>query len=535
MTHELTGSLQTNTSTEGRAVKRSARIACVGQRHGARLAPWLLTALAGALAMPAGEAAPSPTSNPSESAASTSAAPVPPYAHSKVILGMSWDLSTVTSLRTANGSDLWPMTWGSDGELYGAWGDGGGFDGDSDSAGRVGLGFARISGVPVAGSVGSYSGQNIWGAAPNYAQSPATFGGKVGDLISVHGVLYAHGGLWTASNCDCSDPIHKPGDNSTERTLAWSRDLGKSWQIAPWTTSRDLGASLQFGRDYSGAWDPAHVYLYTQGDRFDDPGHLYLRRVALGSLTADPATAGHYQYWAGVDSNGTPQWSNNASTGRPIFSDPNVKPGTWANAAVVYDAPLGRYLLTTFHGTRTGQVGFFEAPNPWGPWATIAYYADWGGYNESGGEANGLSFPSKWISADGRSLWGVFSGAGAFDAFNVAGVQFATAPGIPEFLAPVHDTVLKSGDTVNLRGAGTTLAWSVTLVKEGGPPIARGTGASLSFVVPSNVVADEIVRVRLTGPGSSLYRDFRIATSALPALTLKGVSSDPVAPGSATP
>src|SRR6185437_2433901 len=189
---------------------------------------------------------------------------------------------------------------------------------DSDSKGRVGLGFARITGIPLAGFVDSYSGQNIWGAAPHYARYPATFGGKVTDLLSVQGVLYAHGGLWTAGNCDCSDPIHKPGDNPDARTLAWSADMGRTWRVADWTASRDLGASLQFGRDYRGAWDPSHVYLYVQGDHDNDPNHLYLRRVALSKLTASPATPGHYEYWAGVDSNGIPQWSTNARTARPI-------------------------------------------------------------------------------------------------------------------------------------------------------------------------------------------------------------------------
>src|SRR5262245_58381064 len=75
-----------------------------------------------------------------------------PYPRSQVITGMTWDLSTVSSMRKANGSDLWPMTWASDGNLYGAWGDGGGFDGNSNTTGRVSLGFAQITGMPVGGT-----------------------------------------------------------------------------------------------------------------------------------------------------------------------------------------------------------------------------------------------------------------------------------------------------------------------------------------------------------------------------------------------
>jgi hypothetical protein len=102
----------------------------------------------------------------------------------------------------------------------------------------------------------------------------------------------------------------------------------------------------------------------------------------------------------------------------------NTEPGTFAVASVVYDAPLGRYLLAAWHGLATGQIGFFEGPAPWGPWATVAYYEDWEGLNETAGEATGLSVPTKWISPDGRTLWAVFSGVnnGAdneFDSLNL--------------------------------------------------------------------------------------------------------------------
>jgi hypothetical protein len=109
---------------------------------------------------------------------------------------------------------------------------------------------------------------------------------------------------------------------------------------------------------------------------------------------------------------------------KAVFSDPNIRPGTFAAASVVYDAPLGRYLLAAWHGPATGEIGFFEGQTPWGPWATLAYYDDWGGLNETAGEATGLSLPTKWISSDGKTLWAVFSGMnnGAdneFDSLNL--------------------------------------------------------------------------------------------------------------------
>src|SRR5580658_5979125 len=65
----------------------------------------------------------------------------PPYPPSRDITGITWHWDTYQT--SAIGSDLWPVTWGPDDNLYVAWGDGGGFGG-TDSDGRVSLGFARI-------------------------------------------------------------------------------------------------------------------------------------------------------------------------------------------------------------------------------------------------------------------------------------------------------------------------------------------------------------------------------------------------------
>jgi len=352
-------------------------------------------------------------------------AAVPPYPHSELITAASWDLSAVRALRKAQGSDLWPLAWAADGNLYGAWGDGGGFEGN-DLIGRVSLGWARITGTPVIGENASYSGTNVWGDAPQYAQNRATFGGKIDDLFSLGGVLYGHGGLWTKANCGCPDPTRKSGANLSQHNLVWSEDLGRSWQIASWSAASDPGSSLQYGRDYAGAKDPAHVYFYYQRDVNRDPGHIYLRRVASNQLLINPDSPGHYEYLSAFDA-GVPVWSTTAAAAIPVFDDPAVPTGVYSGASVVYDRGLDRYLLATMHGDQTGQMGFFEAPTPWGPWATVAYYDDWGGFNESAGSGNGLQFPSKWISPDGTTLWAVFSGVdNGFDSFNVAKLTLST-------------------------------------------------------------------------------------------------------------
>lgn len=442
-----------------------------------------------------------------------SSAATAPYPKSGLITALSWDFTNMAAMRKAHGSDLWPLTWAADGNLYGAWGDGGGFDGDSNEIGRVSLGFARISGTPARGEPGSYSGRNIWGAAPQYAEHRAAFGGKVDDLISIGGVLYGHGGLWTAANCDCSDPTHRSGDNPRARTLTWSTDLGRTWEVAHWSSAADPGNSLQYGPNYRGAMDPAHVYFYYQPDRASDATRIYLRRVATSELTDDPATPGHFEYLTALDGEGLPLWSSSAANALAVFEDPRVPPGTAANATVVYDAPLGRYLMATQHGNDAGAMGFFEAPAPWGPWHTVAYYDDWGGLTETAGEGNGLSFPSKWISSDGRALWGVFSGTrGGFDSFNTIKAVLTVRSDMPQIIAPAVGSVLSPGERVSTRGVGAELSWSVAVVGKEDSVIATGSGSSLTFVVPESVTAASLLRITLSSPVASVFRDYVIET-----------------------
>ena len=71
--------------------------------------------------------------------------PASEHPPSRVIASIEWDLKNL--IRLAPGSDLSPVTWGTDGHLYASWGDGGGFGG-TNRDGRVSLGFGRMEGSP---------------------------------------------------------------------------------------------------------------------------------------------------------------------------------------------------------------------------------------------------------------------------------------------------------------------------------------------------------------------------------------------------
>ncbi|MFL6601898.1 MAG: LamG-like jellyroll fold domain-containing protein [Steroidobacteraceae bacterium] len=435
------------------------------------------------------------------------------------IPSLSWDLSTVTSLRKAMGSDIWAMTWGADGNLYGAWGDGGGFDGtqDSKATGRTSVGFARIAGTPVVGNPSSFVGKNVWGQAPQFALSQATFGGKVSDLFSVGGVLYGQGALWTSANCGCTDPTIKSGNNPADYTLVWSSDLGKTWTTAPWKSSGGFGSFLQFGQDYEGAFDPQHLYFYYVGDVNSDPTHSYLRRMLTSAVTADPSTPGHWEYFTGLDSSGSPIWSTIKANAHPVFTDVNSPAGAGTYVGVVYDAPLGRYVAIAGHGDGVGQMGIFEAPNPWGPWATVGYYADWGGFNETAGPSNGMQFPAKWISSDGKTLWAVFSGINTFDSFNIAKVVLTTSKSLPQISAPAIGTAFSPGERVTAQGSGTGLSWTISRLGLNEPALASGSGTTFQFAVPTDCMPNVPIRIELHGSMGSIYRDYPVTcTTPIP-------------------
>ena len=211
--------------------------------------------------------------------------------------------------------------------------------------------------------------------------------------------------------------------------LAWSTDRGATWNQADWLFPKGAGnfqpaKFVQFGKDYSGI--PARLagYVYLCGPQQNagrgSGNRLDLARVPTDKLRDRSA----YQFFHGLDRFGQPTWASEGRTASPIFTDANgVTPG-----AVVYNPAVKRFLLSSFH-VGPGQLGVFDAPDPWGPWTTVAYYEHWGQMSDTG-EGLSCEFPPKWISADGLTLWSVFSvygeggkqGIRAHDKFNLVKV-----------------------------------------------------------------------------------------------------------------
>jgi hypothetical protein len=330
----------------------------------------------------------------------------PPYPASPVIAGITWDWQTHRT--AAPGSDLWPVTWGADDHLYTAWGDGGGFGG-TDQDGRVALGFARIEGSPE-----RFVGINVNGGKDPKHRASFAKHGKSGGMLAVGDRLYA----WRNTQNDKWPDV--------DQALIWSDDKAATWQQGDWVFPKGKGnlkpaTFLNFGKGYTGLPCELRGHVYFYGQRQGEEKNTYLGRVPQDKLPERRP----YEFLSGIEEH-KPRWSSDASKAYPVFADANR---TGDLASVVYVPGLKRYLLSCFH-KGPGQLGIFDAPAPWGPWTTVAYEERWG---RMGSEGEGLtcSFPPKWMSANGQTLWCIFSvygkgamlGIDAHDKFNLVKVR----------------------------------------------------------------------------------------------------------------
>ena len=298
-----------------------------------------------------------------------------PYSSSQVIEGVEWYPDT--HLSAAADSDLFPTTWGADGKIYTAWGDGRGFT----SSRRRSYGISTIEGTPP-----NLTFNDIY-QGPNGAGN-----GKIIDLISVQGVLYA---TYNSQDNKWPDVTYK---------IFKSPDNGKTWIQLPWNWPSGKGTFeprrfLHKGQDFQNDLDH---YFYIYGRKAYEPENFYLVRVPVKEIENERA----YRFLSGFKNGREPVWSSSQARMKPIFTDTNASEFILNSFCVQYLESIDRYVAVTSHGG-AGQIGIFDAAAPWGPWTTVAYYEEWLGM--SGGIFLSMSFPEKWIRKDDLAFWAVFS------------------------------------------------------------------------------------------------------------------------------
>jgi len=249
---------------------------------------------------------------------------------------------------------------------------------------------------------------NIWGGKG--APHSATFRGKSNGVLCVGGVLYAHvienDHWWRAK-------IGRSADRGQTWTFREGAFRSDSWDFAEPDGAFSDFTFLNFGKDYEHARD-GFVYVYSQDQRRDATGEIrdVTDSVALFRVPKERITERTlYEYFAGLDQSGKPRWTDDIRRRAAVFANPG---SVGSSVRVDYNLGLRRYLLATFT-KRVGSWGLYDAPEPWGPWTTVATYDRF--IDDTPKFA--FTFPQKWMSADGKTMWLVFSGTKVYDSFNL--------------------------------------------------------------------------------------------------------------------
>jgi hypothetical protein len=407
----------------------------------------------------AGNAADSaPRTITTEAASMNGDAPVCP---SRIIPSMTWNWAG--GYTQPNGSDLWPVTWGMDGNIYALFGDGGGFGGD-DHRGRASFGIAMMSGAPPPTDA---SARNIYGGYRS--EHAASIGGKASSIIAVGPDFYAIAGIFRPSDSKVDYPS-QPSSSPNHVEIAYSLGDAFSWRSGSWvfcgadsSGNRDLSGAfcpigfVNFGAGNAGAPD-GYVYLYGNepAARWETgpkttPVRTYLARVPADQILIQAA----YRFFAGQDPEGNPIWSDEPDRMMPVFTDRNANRvgcegicdmGSTLEEAF-YNPALRRYIGVA-QGDYVAQTSVYEAPDPWGPWTVVSYnnidaatgQGGWANLGIAGSSSIGIHAVNAWTSPSGQRMWMTYSGGGkappgalfppagtSLDSFNLVSVELKVA------------------------------------------------------------------------------------------------------------
>jgi hypothetical protein len=205
-----------------------------------------------------------------------------------------------------------------------------------------------------------------------------------------------------------------------------STDYGKTWHETPHTPEKPLFGEtgmwgypvkigsphfVDFGKELEHSPD-GKAYLVAHGAIDPDPkprfanlswitgDQIYLLRVAPSIEGINQAS--NYEFYGGENGRGEPIWTSDFKQIKPLLE--------WNNnmgcATVTYDCPLKKYLMCITDGGNTCarmSTYILEANRLTGPWKLVVYMKNFGE------QCYFANFPSKFISADGRTAWLCYS------------------------------------------------------------------------------------------------------------------------------
>ena len=234
-----------------------------------------------------------------------------------------------------------------------------------------------------------------------------------------------------------NNAFDKPTPRFVGAKLIHSPDLGLSWRNQdgtpvvwePWEKrSREnmcfffeegdcfsLLSVLQMGRDYEHNKD-GYVYIYSpNGNTEGAMNELVMFRVPRDRVLERAA----YEYFAGLTASGGAKWTADIRGRAVVASFPRgwintqVHPYAW-HPSLAYNAALGQYMMFNWGmgcdaaGMWFGKpsyLGFWTAPQPWGPWTQVHEETAWMPDRDGGARAYQPQIIPRWIAPDGKSFW----------------------------------------------------------------------------------------------------------------------------------
>ena len=176
---------------------------------------------------------------------------------------------------------------------------------------------------------------------------------------------------------------------------------------------------LQMGKNYEHNTD-GYVYVYAPNGNVEGAmNQLVLFRVPKDRIPDRRS----YEYFVARRDNGAAEWSGRIEHRGVVHTFPAgwvnrfVHPYAW-HPSVVYSAPHQCYLMANWgmgcaqDGTwfaKPSYLGFWSAPQPWGPWTQIHEDTAWCTGSDSNARSYQPQIAPKWIAEDGKSFWLVWT------------------------------------------------------------------------------------------------------------------------------
>jgi hypothetical protein len=361
-----------------------------------------------------------------------------------------------TIARLGGNGDNWHMTWTADDRMVA-----GLCDGDAQPWPNVphrpfNSRMISIQGVPPHLEFGNVPGypELLTGPGPRNVSRYYGFG-----ILAVDGAIYQF-----MSTPDRPFDTQKPHPRFLGAKLIYSPDNGATWHNQDGTTpvrwevwedrnkknmaffeepgdAFSLLTVLQMGQNY-GLNEDGYVYVYAPNGNTDGTmNQLVMLRVPKDRILERDA----YEFFVARRPDGTADWSHDIAARGVVHTFPagwvntKIHPYAW-HPSVVYYEPLGVYLMADWgmgcdaDGMWFGKpsyLGFWTAPQPWGPWTQIHEEKEW----MPGGDRNARAYQPqiapKWIAPDGRSFWLVWTdfqvvdGKRPYYSFNTQKVELA--------------------------------------------------------------------------------------------------------------